>query len=88
MAHTSTHQPLNAAESQFMEYMRRADDFFKISLLRQARSLYTKALGLGFETEHVEKQIAECNRLLAYETKVAYILTAIAAIAVAAALLF
>lgn len=87
MAHTTDHQPLNAAESQFMEYMRQADDFFKISLLRQARTLYQKALEMGFETTNVEKQIAECNRLLAYETKVAFILMGIAAVAIAVILL-
>ncbi len=78
MNHNTSEIQLSIAESEFIEMMRHADDFFKIELLRQAKNGYLKALKLNIETEKVKHQIAECDRLLAYENKVVMILGAIA----------
>jgi len=66
-----------SAESTFGDYMQRGDDFFKIELLRQAKSCYKCALALDIKTEIVKSRISECDRLLAFENKVVYILIAI-----------
>jgi len=62
---------------EFLEYMQMADDFMKIELLRPARKWYNKALEFDLEPDHVREQIAECERKLAFENKVVYILSAI-----------
>lgn len=72
----------NTLERDFMEWMRRGDDFFKIELLRQARNCYRKAMDLNPKAKEVQHQIAECNRLLAFENKVVRILSGIAALAI------
>lgn len=87
MAHTSIEKTANPAEAEFTEIMRRADDFFKISLLRQAKNGYLKALQSNIETDKVKQLIVECDRQLAFENKVALILGAVALVLVAAALL-
>ena len=58
--------------------MRHGDNFFRIELLRPAKSYYKKALELNFETEKVQHKIEECDRLLAFEVKVIWILVGIA----------
>jgi hypothetical protein len=78
MAHTSPENATSPVEAEFNDLIRHADDFFKIELLRQAKSWYQKALKFNIETGKVEHQIAECDRLLAYENKIVMILGAIA----------
>ena len=85
MAHVISEIPANPIEVEFMDLMRHADDFFKIELLRQAKSWYKKALALNLDTERVKHQIAECDRLLKYENKVVKIIVAIAVVLVAVA---
>jgi hypothetical protein len=85
MAHIISEIPSNPIEAEFMDMMQHADDFFKIELLRQAKSWYKKALILNMDTERVKQQIAECDRLLKYENKVVKIIVAIAAVFVAIA---
>jgi hypothetical protein len=80
MAHIISEIPSNPIEVEFMDMMQHADDFFKIELLRQAKSWYKKALTLNMDTERVKQQIAECDRLLKYENKVVKIIVAIAAV--------
>ena len=80
MAHLNSTIPANAAERNFAEFMLRGDDFFKIELLRQAKSWYSKALNLFPGNETVKHQLAECERLLAFERKVVRILMAVAAV--------
>ena len=70
----------DAAESSFNEFMQRGDDFYKIELLRQAITWYQKAFDINNENETVISRITECKRLLAYETKVVYILLSIASV--------
>lgn len=74
--------PSNTLERDFLEWIRRGDDFFKIQLLRQARNCYRKAMNLNPKAPEVQHQIAECNRLLAFEIKVVWTLSGIAALAI------
>ena len=71
---------LSPAERRFFDLMEHGDNFLKIELLRPAKSYYLKALELNLETEKVKEKIAECNRLLAIELKVIWILVAIGAV--------
>ncbi|HEY9115192.1 MAG TPA: hypothetical protein VIN10_10865 [Bacteroidales bacterium] len=88
MAHHSSETTLSPAEREFMDFMQRGDDFFKIELLRPAKSWYIKALAMNIETEKVRKKIAACNEQLAFEIKVIKILTAIVVITVLGFILF
>jgi hypothetical protein len=80
MAHTSI-ENLSPAEREFAEFVQRGDDFYKIELLRHAKSWYKKALDLNFETEKINQKIEDCNKKLASERKITFILMAIAIIA-------
>jgi len=79
MAHDNSSFNLSPAEREFNDLINHADDFFKIELLRQAKSWYKKALSLNMQTDMVKSRIEECERLLAFENKVVVILAAIAA---------
>ena len=70
------------APSEFKDLVQHADDFFKIELLRPAKKWYQKALKLNIESEKIKHQIAECDRLLAFERKVIWVLIGIAAIVI------
>jgi len=80
MAHSNSTIPANAVERDFAEFMLRGDDFFKIELLRQAKSWYTKALNLMPGNEIAKHQLAECEKLLTFERKIVRILLAIGAV--------
>jgi len=82
MTYNSSQTLTNATERDFVDFMQRGDDFYKIELLRQAKSWYLKALGLHTDNETVKTQIAACDRLLAYERKVVRILLIIASVGV------
>jgi hypothetical protein len=70
----------DSAESIFNEFVERGDDFYKIQLLRQAIAWYRKAYDINNKNETVLSRITECERLLAFETKVVYILLFIVSI--------
>lgn len=78
MKHVDPGSLAGRSESQFNEYMQRGDDFLKIELLRQAKNWYLKALSVNKENENVKSRISECDRMLAFENKVTFILVAIA----------
>jgi uncharacterized UPF0160 family protein len=80
MVHNSSESSTNITERDFVEYMQRGDDFFKIELLRQAKSWYNKALQLKPETDRVKYQIAECDKMLAFENKVVKIVCVLAGV--------
>lgn len=82
MAHHSSETTLSPAEREFADLVQRGDDFFKIQLLRPAKSWYQKALAMNIETEKVKQKIAECNKQLAFEIKVIRILVAVVAVLV------
>lgn len=71
------------SERDFNEFTQKGDDFFKIELLRPARIWYNKALSLKQDNERVKNQIAECDRMLAYETKIVRILILIVSVLIA-----
>jgi len=75
---------LTPAERKFLDLMRHGDNFMKIELLRPAKSYYQKALELNLDREKVEQKIAQCDRMLAFEIKVIWILVAITAAAIVA----
>jgi hypothetical protein len=87
MTSHSAELPSSALERDFNEFKLRGDDFFKIQLLRPAKSWYQKALQLNPGAGEVKHLIDECDRLLKYETKVVWILLGIATAAVIAYLL-
>jgi len=78
MAHTTHNENLSPAEREYHDFMQHANDLFKIELLRPAKSWYKKALDLNIENEKVKQQIAECDRLLAFEKKMIWIVVAVA----------
>ncbi len=80
--------PSTVAEHDFLDFMQHGNDFFKIELLRPAKSWYKKALKLNMEVDLVKKRIAECDRLLAFENKVVRIVVSITAVLVLVYLLF
>ncbi len=82
MGHTTSDTNLSITERDFHECIRHADDFFKIELLRQAKNWYTKALGFNMQTGMIQQRIAECDKMLAFERKVAGILAIIASVIV------
>lgn len=88
MGHFILEATMNHTEIQFRELMRMGDDFFKIELLRQAKSCYQKALLLNIETNSVKFKIEECERLLAFENKVVIFLLAISTVILAVLLIF
>ena len=88
MEHSILESTLSHAEREYLDLMRHGDNFFKIELLRPAKSYYQKALRLNIETEKVKQRIAECDRLLAFEIKVIWILVAIAVVFVLAFIIF
>lgn len=88
MAHSISTSQTNPAERDFTDLMNHADDFFKIELLRQAKSWYNKALAMNIEPDMVKKRIAECDRLLAYENKVVTIIGVITAIIIISFFIF
>lgn len=66
-----------------MDLMQHGDDFLKYDLLREAKAWYQKALSLNVKTvekERVREKIAECDKRLAYEKRVVWSLTALAAL--------
>ena len=79
MEHPILESTLSPAERKFLDLMRHGDNFFKIELLRPAKSYYQKALELNLDTENVRRKIADCDRLLSFERKVILILVAITA---------
>lgn len=84
MEHPILESTLSPAERKFLDLMRHGDNFFKIELLRPAKSYYQKALELNLDTENVKRKIADCDRLLSFERKVILILVAITAVIVLA----
>ncbi len=80
--------PINPQKSDFFEFMQRGDDFIKIELLRQALKWYNKALSLNIEDEKAKSRISECERLIAFENKVVYILISVASVLLMLYLIF
>ena len=88
MEYSILESTLSHAEREYLELMRHGDNYFKIELLRPAKSYYKKALQLNIETEKVKQRIAECDRLLAFEIKVIWILALRAACFILAFIFF
>jgi hypothetical protein len=88
MVHNISESKMSSAESKFNEFIQKGDDFYKIELLRQAKSWYNKALALNIENDRVKSRISDCERLLAFESKVVYILISIASALVLVYLFF
>ena len=88
MQHSTMKTPLTPADRKLTEMMQQADDFLKIEILRPAKTYYERALALDPKNSKAMHRITECNRMLAFEMKVIWILVAIAAILVGAYLLF
>lgn len=77
MENYSSESTTSHAQVEFLDLIQHGDDFFKIELLRPAKSYYERAMKLNLETDKVKEKIDECDRLLAFEIKVIRILVAI-----------
>ena len=88
MQHSTLETPLTPADRKMTELMQQADDFFKIELLRPAKTYYERALALDTKNKKAMQRITECDRMLAFEMKVIWILVALATVLVGAYLLF
>jgi hypothetical protein len=87
MAHHTSETTLTAEEQNLAELFRQADDYFKIELLRPAKTYYQRALSLDPKNAKAKQRITECDRLLAYEMKVMWILVIVTAVLVVGYLL-
>jgi hypothetical protein len=87
MAHHTSETTLAHEEQELAELFRQADDYFKIELLRPAKTFYERALALDPKSTKAKQRITECDRLLAYEMKVMWILVVITAVLVGGYLL-
>ena len=88
MSHHTSDKLLDPTESKFLDLMQRGDDFYKVELLRPARSWYQKALEMNIDTEKVRKKMAECDKQIAFEMRVIMILAAIAAVIILSIIIF
>ncbi len=88
MKHSSVETSLTPADRRLTEMMQQADDFFKIEILRPAKTYYERALALDPKNQKAMHRIAECNKMLAFEMKVIWILLTITVVLVGAYLLF
>jgi hypothetical protein len=88
MQHSTPETPLTPADRKLTEMMQQADDFFKIEILRPAKTYYERALALDPKNKKAMQRITECDRMLAFEMKVIRILVAVTAFLVGAYLLF
>jgi len=88
MAHITSQENLSPVEREFRDLMQHGDDFLKIELLRPAKSYYKRALELNLETEKVKQLISLCDKMLAAELKVIWILAALASIVILALIIF
>ena len=88
MQHSTLETPLTSADRKLTEMMQQADDFFKIEILRPAKTYYERALALDPKNKKAMQRITECDRMLAFEMKVIRILVAVTAVLVGAYLLF
>lgn len=61
---------LNIRERDYKAFMQYGDDFFKIELLRPAKSWYKKAAEINPDSEKALQRITECDQLIAFENKV------------------
>ncbi len=82
MAHSTTENSLSPAEKEFQNLMRQGDDFYKIELLRHAKSWYKKALEKNIDPDTVKQKISACDQLLSKERKIVFILLGIALVAI------
>jgi|WetSurMetagenome_2_1015567.scaffolds.fasta_scaffold425152_2 hypothetical protein len=91
MARQIAHRTPSPAYRKFMDLMQHGDDFLKYELLREARAWYKKALSLDVKTikkEKVREKIVECEKKLAFERRVIWILVAIAVLFIGAFIVF
>ena len=87
MAHHTSETTLTREEQKLAELFRQADDYFKIELLRPAKTYYERALALDPNNTKAKQRITECEQLLAYEKKIMWILVGVTAVLVGAYLL-
>ena len=88
MVQTTVDSNLTPVERKLVDLKDHADDFFKIELLRPARSYYERALELKPGDDWLKQRIAECDRMLKFERRVIWILVSLAAAIVLALSVF
>lgn len=91
MARQIAHRTPSPAYRKFMDLMQHGDDFLRYDLLREARAWYRKALEMDVKTvkkERVKAKIDECEKKLAFERRVIWMLVAIASLFIAAIVIF
>jgi hypothetical protein len=88
MQHSTLETTEASSDRKLNEMMQQADDFFKIEILRPAKTYYERALAMDPKNSKAMHRITECNRMLAFEMKVIWSLLGLAVILVGAYLLF
>ncbi len=88
MLHITVEPNQTPVERKFKDLKEHADDFFKIELLRPARIYYERALELKPGEEKLMQRIVECDRMLAFERKVIWILGALTLVVILTLYLF
>ena len=85
---TNSQTQMSVTERDYLEFVQRGDDFFKVELLRPAISWYNKALAINTASKEVKYKIDECERLLVFERKIVRILLAIGSVLILAYIIF
>jgi hypothetical protein len=87
MEHHDTNENISKEQIMFNDYIRRGDDFVKISIYRNALEWYEKALQTGINDELVKGKINECKRKIKHDNMIIWILVVVAIIVVGIVLL-
>lgn len=77
MAHHISKEGISPANKELFDLLLHGDDFLKIELLRPAKNYYQRALGLDPTNREIRSKIEQCNKMLAFERKVIWILLGI-----------
>lgn len=60
---------LNPTEKQYHDLIRRAEDFMKIEIFRNAKECYLLAMETGVNNQHVSEQLIVINEKIRNEVK-------------------
>lgn len=69
---------LSREEQLYHDFIRRAEDFMKIEIFRNAKECYKLALDTGVDNKYVNKQISLLDQKIKSEVKTIRIILAIA----------
>lgn len=88
MAHEESLEHLSPEEKKFRFYITRGEDFMRCEIYRNAKKYYQLALEMNIDNNTVTQKISDCNRLIKQESRIIYILIAVAAVIIALVSIF